>query len=66
LPYNAHPSCSFKDGSCVKHNLSVEFEHLKIKRTVRIVVKNNPNFTIYNKLLKVPLNYYQTISKSNF
>ena len=66
LPYNAHPSCSFKDGSCVKHNLSVEFEHLKIKRTVRIVVKNNPNFTIYNKLLKVPLNYYQTISKSKF
>ena len=66
LPLTAYPSCSFFDGGYVKHNFSVEFELLKIKRTLRIVVKNNQNFTAKNQLLKIPYNFSGTKSKSKF
>ena len=66
LPFTAYPSCSFADNGYVRHDLSVEFQHLKIKRTLRIVVKNNPNFTAQNKLLRIPCNFSGTKSKSKF
>ena len=66
LPLNSYPSLSFNDGGYVKHNFSVEFELLKIKRTLNIVVKNNPNFTTKNKLLRNPCKYFEKKSKSKF
>ena len=66
LPINSYPSCSFKDGGYIKHSLSIEFQVLKVKRTIKIVVKNNPNFTIQNKLLKIPCKSYLQKSKSKF
>ena len=66
LPLNAYPSFSLIDGSSINHNFSVEFEHLKIKRSMKIVVKNNPNFTNINKLLKIPFQFTKIVSKSKF
>ena len=66
LPIYSYPSCSFSDGGYVKHNFSVEFLHLNIKRTIKIVVKNYPYFTLQNELLKIPCSLFWQISKSNF
>lgn len=66
LPHCAYPSCSFSNGGYVKHNFSVEFPSLNIRRTLKIVVKNNPTFTIDNKLLKKPFKLFDKKSKSKF
>lgn len=66
LPLSTYPSVSFSDGGYVEHTFSVEFPSLKIKRTYKIVVKNNPNFTIKNKLLKIPCKLNINQSKSKF
>lgn len=69
LPTIAYPTCSFKHfryGGYVRHLLIVEFAHLKLKRILSIVVKNNPKFTTENKILRIPFTFSQQKSKSKF
>ena len=46
------------------HYFSVEFPSLKVKRTLPIVIKNIPNFTLQNGLYKSPCTFYSKKSKS--
>ena len=64
LPLSIYPSCSFFDGGHVKHTLSIVIEHLKVKEAYEIVIKNNPNFTAQNQLLKIPCIFTGEKSKS--
>ena len=67
IPSLINPSCYFVINSfaeLLQHFFSVELPSLKVKRTICIVIKNNPNFTSENKLLQIPCTFSKTKSKS--
>ena len=70
LPLIAKPSLSINFGGShigyIKHFLTFEIPCFKIKRIMTIIVKNIPNFTSENKLLKIPCVSSAKKSKSKF
>ena len=65
-PKSAYPSCLFESNIYVIHFLTCEFESLKVKKSVIIIIKNSPYFTKENGLLKTPAIYKQIIEKHKF
>ena len=70
LPLIAKPSLSMNfrayHNGYIRHFLIVEMPYFKIKRVMTIIVKNIPNFTSENKLLKIPCICSAKKSKSKF
>ena len=66
LPYSIIPSFSLRGGHYTNHFFSCEFPSLKVKKVLRIVVKNNPYFTKANKLYREPCKIVEVKSKSDF
>ena len=70
LPLIAKPSLSIYFGGnhngYIRHFLIVEMPCFKVKRIMAIIVKNIPNFTSENKLLKIPCIRSAKKSKSKF
>ena len=67
IPYSFNPTCSVVLDSNIEnltHYFSAEFPSLKVKRTMGIIIKNIPNFTKQNNLLKIPCSFYAKKSKS--
>lgn len=66
---SAYPTCSLRfhnNRGFIKHYLVAEFQNLKVKRVIGIVIKNNQNFTLINKLLQNPFKFSEQKSKSIF
>ena len=67
IPTTLNPTCCIildKNAENLTHWFSAEFPSLKVKRTLQIVIKNNPNFTLQNTLLKIPYTFSSKKSKS--
>ena len=68
IPHSFNPTCRVliidKNNVYLMHYISVEFPSLKVKRTLPIVIKNVPNFTLQNGLYKSPLTFCSKKSKS--
>ena len=65
LPEKTIPTCLNNPDYC-KHFLTIYIPSIEAKKTVLIIVKNNPNFTIENKLLKSPTIFFKEINKKSF
>lgn len=68
IPLSVLPTCClfFLNSSHRKHLLSIELCFYKIRREIDIVIKNKQNFTLQNKLLKIPCSIFERKSKSIF
>ena len=66
VPDNAYPSCLFEANTYVIHYLTIEFESLQAKKSVIIIIKNNPYFTKENGLLKIPAIYNHILTKHKY
>ena len=68
IPFSFNPTTSaLLDNKYIyslKHFFSAEFPSLKVKRTLPIIIKNIPNFTLQNNLLKTPCTFSTKKSKS--
>ena len=66
VPNNAYPSCFFEKNAFVIHFLICEFESLKVKKSIPIIIKNNYYFSKENNLLQIPAIYRKDITKYKF
>ena len=69
IPLTFNPSCCIFITSYseqILHIFSASFPSLKVKKTLPIIIKNNPNFTLQNNLLKIPCSFSERRSKSKF
>ena len=69
IPLSINPSlCIYIDSLSerLQHIFTAEFPTLKVKRAISIVIKNNQNFTLENKLLKIPCSLSERRKKSKY
>ena len=64
IPLRIYPSCFFDSNTYIKHYLSIEFPSISAKKTLIIVIKNPPYFSIYNHLYQSPAICYREMKKS--
>ena len=60
---NCYPTCFFDSKAYVRHYLTIEFPSIQAKKTIFIVIKNHPNFTLENLLYKSPAIEIKEIEK---
>ena len=65
IPLRIYPSCFFIESSTyIKHYLTIEFPSICAKKSLIIVIKNPPYFSVYNHLYQSPAMNYKEIKKS--
>ena len=66
IPLRIYPSCFFGYNAYIKHYLTIDFNSISAKKSLIIVIKNPPYFSLYNHLYKSPSNCYKEFQKSKF
>ena len=66
IPLRIYPSCFFGYNAYIKHYLTIDFNSISAKKSLIIVIKNPPYFSLYNHLYKSPSNCYKEFKKSKF
>ena len=64
IPLRIYPSCFFGSNTYIKHYLSIEFPSISAKKSLIIVIKNPPYFSVYNRLYQSPVMTYKEMKKS--
>lgn len=60
---NCYPTCYFDSKTYIRHYFTIEFPSIQSKKTIFIVIKNHPNFTLENLLYKSPAIEIKEIEK---
>ena len=66
VPKDIMPTILFNENMYCKHFLTININSIEAKKTVLIIIKNDQNFTIGNKLLKSPATIFKEIDKKSF
>ena len=64
IPLRIYPSCFFGSNTYVKHYLTVDFPSISARKSLIIVIKNPPYFSVYNHLYQSPAMSYKEMKKS--
>lgn len=64
IPLRIYPSCFFGSNAYVKHYLTIDFPSISARKSLIIVIKNPPFFSVYNHLYQSPAMSYKEMKKS--
>ena len=63
IPLRIYPSCFFGTKTYVKHFLSLDFPSISAKKSLIIIIKNPPYFSVFNHLYQSPAMCYKEMKK---
>ena len=66
LPINARPSIFINSSDYVRHILTIEYPHFKVKRSVLIIVKTDYNYLSRTITLLTPYTFQKSFYKKKF